>query len=238
MKMPSFQSLALRAARLLAPAAIVLVASGCAGLQSRPQVAVLEPEAIRAAAKAVPPTPPPAPGSIYQPTLFHGLFEDRRARQIGDLLTIQIAENNSASKSASTSLNRDGKLSGGITALPLLPSSALNRANIGTNSSSALDSKGQTGNDNTFTGVITVTVADVMPNGNLVVTGEKQVGINQNVDLLRFSGVVSPATIQVGNVVSSTQVADARLEFTGRGDIDRAQTTGWLTRFFMSWSPI
>ena len=71
-----------------------------------------------------------------------------------------------------------------------------------------------------------------------VVVGEKQVGINQNVERLRFSGVINPATILPGNVVTSTQVADARLEVRSRGDIDRAQTTGWLSRFFLSFLPI
>ena len=75
-------------------------------------------------------------------------------------------------------------------------------------------------------------------NGNLVVAGEKQVGINQNIESLKFAGVVSPMTIQAGNVVSSTQVADARMQVRGKGDIDRAQTTGWLSRFFLSFLPI
>ena len=79
---------------------------------------------------------------------------------------------------------------------------------------------------------------EVLPNGNLLVAGEKQVGINQNVDVMRFSGVVNPVSILPGNAVSSTQVAEARLEHRSRGDIDRAQTTGWLSRFFLSWLPI
>ncbi|MFP5406786.1 MAG: flagellar basal body L-ring protein FlgH, partial [Gammaproteobacteria bacterium] len=97
---------------------------------------------------------------------------------------------------------------------------------------------GATGADNAFTGSITVTVVELLGNGNLLVSGEKQVGINQNVEVLRFSGVVDPASIRPGNVVSSTQVGDARLEVRGRGDIDRSQTTGWLSRFFLSFLPI
>jgi flagellar L-ring protein precursor FlgH len=82
-----------------------------------------------------------------------------------------------------------------------------------------------------------VTVIEVLTNGNLSVSGEKQVGIGQNMETLRFSGIVNPSTILNGNTVSSTQVADARLETRGRGAIDQAQTTGWLTRFFMSYWP-
>ncbi len=83
-----------------------------------------------------------------------------------------------------------------------------------------------------------MTVVDVLPNGNLVVSGEKQVGINQGVETLKFAGVVDPLTIMPGNTVSSTQVADARMQVRGAGDIDKVQTTGWLTRFFLSVMPI
>ena len=83
-----------------------------------------------------------------------------------------------------------------------------------------------------------MTVVEVLSNGNLVVSGEKQIGINQNAARLRFSGVVNPATILAGNTVNSTQIADARLQVRGNGDVDRAQTTGWLQRFFLSWWPL
>jgi flagellar L-ring protein precursor FlgH len=226
----------LRDAHVIA-VAILCGLAGCAHIpDTRPQVAVLAP--------AQKPTPRPASmtapndGSIYHGGAVRGLFEDRRARLIGDILTIHVEEKTSATLSSNTSLARDGKLSGGVTALPFLPSSALNRASVEGSSSNALDAKGATGSTNDFTGIITVTVVDVLANGNLVVTGEKQIGVNQNVDTMRFSGVVSPPTILPGNVVSSTQVADARLEYRGRGDIDRTQTTGWLARFFLSWLPI
>jgi flagellar L-ring protein precursor FlgH len=80
-------------------------------------------------------------------------------------------------------------------------------------------------------------VIEVLPNGNLRVAGEKQIGIRQNSEVLRFSGVVDPERIQAGNVVSSTQVADARLDYRGGGYIEEAQIQGWLARFFNSWSP-
>ena len=215
----------------------ILLFAGCAQLQDRPQVSILAPPAVRPSALPAPPVPPNN-GSIFQGIAVRGLFEDRRARLAGDILTIQVQEKTSAKQSSNTSLARDTKLSGGITALPLLPSSILGRAKAGASSNNELDAKGETGSANDFTGVITVTVIEVLANGNLVVSGEKQVGVNQNVDAMRFSGVVNPASILPGNVVSSTQVADARLEYRGRGDIDKAQTTGWLSRAFLSWLPI
>jgi flagellar L-ring protein FlgH len=211
--------------------------AGCADFWMRPQVAVLDPAKVKPKEPTASPAAP-ATGNIYLAGAHRGLFEDRRARLPGDIVTIQVQEKTSARQRSNTSLGRDGKVSGSVTAIPLLPLSILKRANAGGSSNNALDAKGETGSDNDFTGVITVTVLEVRANGNLVVSGEKQIGVNQNVDILRFSGVINPATIQPGNFVSSTQVADARLEYRGRGDIDRAQTTGWLSRFFLSWLPI
>jgi flagellar L-ring protein FlgH len=218
-------------------ALLVSLQTGCADFWMRPQVSVLDPAKVKIKEPVAGPTVA-ATGNIYLAGGHRGLFEDRRARLPGDIVTIQVQEKTSARQRSNTSLGRDGKVSGSITAIPLLPLSILKRANAGGASSNALDAKGETGSDNDFTGVITVTVLEVRANGNLVVSGEKQIGVNQNVDILRFSGVINPATIQPGNFVSSTQVADARLEYRGRGDIDRAQTTGWLSRFFLSWLPI
>jgi len=77
-------------------------------------------------------------------------------------------------------------------------------------------------------------VVEVLPNGHLVVAGEKQIGVNQNVDVLRFSGTVDPRLLQPGSIVSSTQVANVRVESRGRGAQGEAQTVGWLSRFFLS----
>ena len=84
---------------------------------------------------------------------------------------------------------------------------------------------------------ITATVVEVLANGNLVIAGEKQIGIRRNSEVLKFTGVVDPAQIQPGNVISSTQVADARLDYRGGGYIEEAQVKGWLSRFFDSFSP-
>ena len=81
-------------------------------------------------------------------------------------------------------------------------------------------------------------VQQVLPNGNLLVVGEKQIGVNQNVDVMRFSGIVNPVNIRSGNVVASTSVAEARLEQRNRGDIGRVQGLGFLSRFFLSIAPV
>ena len=97
--------------------------------------------------------------------------------------------------------------------------------------------KGGTESANTFTGSITATVVDVLPNGHLVVTGEKQIGVNQNVDVLRFSGTVDPRALQPGSIVNSTQVANVRVESRGRGAQGEAQAMGWMGRFFNTITP-
>jgi flagellar L-ring protein FlgH len=90
---------------------------------------------------------------------------------------------------------------------------------------------------NTFTGVLTVTVTNVLPNGNLVVSGEKEMLINQGNEYVRFSGVVNPNTVAGDNSVLSTDVADAKIEYSAKGVIDEAETMGWLQRFFLNVAP-
>ena len=100
-----------------------------------------------------------------------------------------------------------------------------------------MSAKGGANAKNTFNGVITVTVIDVLPNGNLLVSGEKQMLINQGTEFIRFSGVVNPRTVSANNTIASTQVADARIEYSAKGYIDEAQTMGWLQRIFFNVLP-
>ncbi len=109
--------------------------------------------------------------------------------------------------------------------------------NLTTGSSNTFAGKGDSASNNVFTGTITVTVIEVLNNGNLLVSGEKQIGINQGSEIVSFSGVVNPTMISAGNTVSSTQVADARVEYRGNGYMDEAQKMGWLHRIFMSINP-
>ena len=112
-------------------------------------------------------------------------------------------------------------------------------AEYGFDVSGANDFSGSGGSqaNNSFTGTITVSVLEVMNNGNLRVRGEKQIAINQGTEFIRFSGVVNPRTITAQNTVPSTQVADARIEYVGDGYINEAQHMGWLQRFFLNVSP-
>jgi flagellar L-ring protein precursor FlgH len=180
----------------------------------------------------------PVTGSIYQAASYRPMFEDHRARLVGDTLTIQIVEKVAASQSANSTVNKSGELSAGISALPGVKPLHLLGANASANSGNTFNGKGETTSSNDFTGTITANVVGVLPNGHLIVAGEKQIGINQHVDVLRFTGQVDPRAIQPGNTVPSAQVANVRVEHRGRGAMADAQGTGWLARFFLSLWPV
>jgi flagellar L-ring protein precursor FlgH len=124
-----------------------------------------------------------------------------------------------------------------VSALAGLPGKSFLGAGLNGSSNNSFEGKGESGSNNVFTGNVTVTVVDVLANGNLLVSGEKQVSINQGSEFVRFSGVVNPTTIAAGNTVSSTKVADARIEYKGNGYLDETQTMGWLARFFLTVLP-
>lgn len=183
-------------------------------------------------------------GAIFQTggTLNYGyqpLFEDRRPRNVGDTLTIVLQENVSASKSSSASASRDGSTGLSLSATPRFLSGLLGNGRLNTKANGKNDfgGKGGAAAKNTFSGTITVTVNQVLENGNLHVVGEKQIAINQGTEFIRFSGVINPRTISGSNTVISTQVADARIEYVGNGYINEAQQMGWLQRLFLNLSP-
>lgn len=177
-------------------------------------------------------------GSIYQSATYRPGFEDRRARALGDIVTILIVENVTASQKSTSTVNRTSTVASSISALPFNSAEGLGKLGIDGKTANDFSGKGGTESANTFSGSITATVIDVMPNGHLVVAGEKQIGVNQNVDVLRFSGTVDPRVMQPGSIVSSTQVANVRVESRGRGAQGEAQTAGWLSRFFLSFHPL
>jgi flagellar L-ring protein precursor FlgH len=175
----------------------------------------------------------PSDGAIYNPGSFRPMFEDHRARHIGDMLTINIVEKTAANKAGASTGNKSGSVSF-ATPGPL-------QARLGGAVSTSAATKYADGDtqsaSNTFTGQMGVTVSEVLPNGNLIVVGEKQIAMDKGVEFIRFSGMISPDTIQPGNVVQSTQVADARVEYRTNSRIDRAEMNSMLSRFFQSLLP-
>ncbi|CAI0950008.1 Basal body L-ring protein [Serratia proteamaculans] len=219
-------------------AMVMLTLGGCAYIPHKPLV-----DGTTTAQPA--PAGAPVPnGSIFQTVQpmnygYQPLFEDRRPRNVGDTLTIALQENVSASKSSSANASRNGASKFGVATAPRYLDGLLGnaRADMEMSGDSTFGGKGGANANNTFNGTITVTVNQVLVNGNLHVVGEKQIAINQGTEFIRFSGVVNPRTISGSNSVTSTQVADARIEYVGNGYINEAQTMGWLQRFFLNVSP-
>ena len=216
---------------LVALALFMLVVAGCAQV---PRASVVgEQEQVNIVDRP----PPVANGSIYQVRRgYQPLFEDRRPRAVGDIMTIVLDEEVSASKSSQSNANRSGSASLDIAQIPDIID-FLEDYGFDVSSDNVFSGGGGSQATNSFTGTITVSVLEVMNNGNLRVRGEKQIAINQGAEFIRFSGVVNPRTITAQNTVPSTQVADARIEYVGDGYINEAQHMGWLQRFFLNVSP-
>ncbi len=177
------------------------------------------------------------PGAIFQAKFTAPLFENKRARNVGDTLTIQISEKTAAARKGNTKADRTQSNSFSVPLLNGLPGKSFLNANLQANSDSSFDGSGESNANGTFTGTIAVTVIEVLANGNLLVSGEKQIGLNYETEYIRFSGVVDPAQISFGNSVNSGQVADARIEYRGTGSVDSAQIMGWLAKFFLTFLP-
>ena len=180
-------------------------------------------------------------GGPYVNSVSHRpLFEDRRARNVGDTLTVVLNETTSAAKNSGMSAARKANASsqfGNTGTTPFGPyTSIANIANFGGSGDLKSEGTGASAASNTFAGTITVTVVEILSNGNLVVAGEKQVAVSNEEEIIRFGGVVNPNTL-VFNQVSSQQVADARIEYRGRGATDDTQGTGWFTRLMLKLAP-
>ena len=178
-----------------------------------------------------------ATGSIYQAGVSRTLFEDRRARYVGDTMTIAISEANTASTKSNTNVSKTSAVNASVPTVSGLPGKSLQGLALDASSSNTLAGKGDAAANNVFTGTITVTVIEVLPNGNLLVSGEKQVSIGTGTEYIRISGIVNPYFINAANTISSGNVADARIEYKEAGVISEAQVMGWLSRFFLSFLP-
>ncbi|MFO1413558.1 MAG: flagellar basal body L-ring protein FlgH [Burkholderiales bacterium] len=216
---------------LLAPA----FAGGCVQLEN--MMRTVEVQQPLSAQPAPMPLPPAPNGAIWQQASYVPLFEDQRARRVGDIITVRIEEKLNASKQATTNAKRNGDTAFALADVKFGNTYLLKGGSITGESKNEFEGKGDSGANNYFTGSITVTVIDVLPNGYLRVAGEKQIGINTGSEFVRLSGVVNPTTILANNIVSSTSIGDARLEYRGAGTIDEAQTMGWLSRMFMTVLP-
>ena len=204
-----------------------LVASlvGCASSASRPIVESSAPTLPVANAE---------PGAIYSTGGGLALFEDNKARNVGDVLTVLLVESTQAKKSAATSTSKKQDVSlGDISAF----GKDLTYG-VGFNGDRSFAGKGDTSQSNSLSGSVTVSVIQRYPNGNLLVRGEKQLQLNQGSEVVKLEGLVRAADISTANTVSSDRVANARVTYAGRGALADSNAQGWLARFFSSpWMP-
>ncbi len=173
-------------------------------------------------------------GAIFRPEMNVGLFDDNNARNIGDVLTIVLNENTNASSSANTSATKDQKVD--------LPSPKLAGDTVTKNGKEILNNEVEAGREfngqgtsaqnSSFSGTLSVTVAKVLPNRNLIIRGEKLVRLNQTEEFIRFSGIVRPQDIKPDNTVESNRVANVHVMYAGSGAISAANSMGALGRFF------
>jgi flagellar L-ring protein precursor FlgH len=177
-------------------------------------------------------------GAIFRSSAYRPMFEDRRARMIGDTLTITITEKTSAGKSDANSASKKNSVSVAAPSVFNLVPGITSKLSATGSSDISNDAKASSSASNTFSGTIGVTVIEVLDNGNLLVSGEKQVGLDRGVEYIRFSGVVNPDTILAGNTVPSTQVSDARVEYRTNSRIDAAEFMSSMSRFFNSLIPM
>ncbi|MGV6859296.1 MAG: flagellar basal body L-ring protein FlgH [bacterium] len=208
--------------------------------------------AARGGAKAekvsyAPPTPQRLPacasvnGSIYQCHNSRFLFEDLKARRVGDVLTVILQEKTDAQKKASTNTSKDTSV--GITPPTLFGRGVTAGGTPILDTSIAANSKftggGDSSQSNSLSGNITVSVVQVLANGNLLVRGEKTLTLNRGSEVVRVSGVVRPSDVTPANEVYSTQIANAKITYSGEGMVADSSKAGWLTRFFHSgWWPL
>ncbi|MEB0138782.1 MULTISPECIES: flagellar basal body L-ring protein FlgH [unclassified Undibacterium] len=177
-------------------------------------------------------------GAIFQTASYRPLYEDAKARMVGDVLTINLSEKTTAGKTSATSGSKSGSVSFATPQIFGMPATTAAQGGLKVTSANKFGEAGAENASNNFSGTITVTVIDVMPNGNLIVSGEKQLGFDKGGEFVRFSGVVNPQTIAAGNALSSTQVADAKFEYRSTSHLDQAEMTSMLTRFFLSFLPL
>jgi flagellar L-ring protein precursor FlgH len=175
-------------------------------------------------------------GSIFQQGRSIRLFEDSKAFRIGDLLSITLSESTNASKSAATNTKKNSGIGTAVSSL-LGVTPTYNGDSFLTNSASAerdFAGSGDSAQSNSLSGEITVTVANILSNGTLVVRGEKIIGLNQGAEYIRLSGLVRPQDVSANNMVESRKLANARIYYGGGGTIAESNTKGWLSRLFDS----
>jgi flagellar L-ring protein precursor FlgH len=213
------------------------ILAGCGGIETRSHQAYAPMEPI----VYTNPKEGESAGSLYNEQRGMSLFADTRARSVGDIISIVLTESTQASKNAGTAIGRDAGMEVSQPTLfgrsnPDFSADKFRGLTLEQNveSSSEFAGNGSSNQSNSLTGAIAVQVARVLPNGNLIVQGEKWLALNKGEEFIQLRGIVRPEDISSTNTIPSTLVADARISYGGTGMIDRANSPGWFSKFFNS----
>lgn len=222
--------------RLLLAATFALLLGACATAPQHLSSGSLKPLPIPAEPESMNAHTPN--GAIWQPGTNVSLFEDSRAHRVGDLITVLIQENANATKSTNTTVNKSDDVSAGLSSFFGKPFTVGGYSpSMGLTSSTKFGGNGATSQSNTFTTTLQATVLQVMSNGNMQISGQKEVMLNGGHEYIRVAGVVRAADVSPQNTVLSTQIANARVEYSGTGDVYAAAKVPWLASFFLSLWP-
>lgn len=182
------------------------------------------------------PIPQRTEGSLYQDSYGMSLFDDRKAHYVGDVITVTLSEKTVSKKSSGVAVKKDssvdmdaGTILGGVA--PAYKGLGL-ETSIGQKRTFGGDADAD--QSNSLEGNITVTVAEILPNGNLIVRGEKWITLNRGDEFIRISGIVRPEDIAPDNTIISTRLANAKISYSGTGALADSQSMGWMSRFFNS----
>ena len=223
----------MRKTRLIVTLLLISLAGGCSQtrivVQPDPQYAPVDLNAIE--------FKPLDNGSIFQSGRSVRLFEDNKAYRIGDVLSVVLSESTNAFKSAETNTDKDDSVDLSASAIfgsggPTVNGNSVLNSNL--DGEREFSGSGDSAQSNSLSGEIAVTVVDVLPSGNLVVRGEKIIGLNQGSEFIRLSGIVRPEDIDTDNTIFSRKIANSRIFYGGGGVIAESNTKGWLSRFFDS----
>ncbi len=208
--------------------ALAFSTQACAGPKPKP--------GFEAALPAPPPAPRQADGAIFNAQNgYAALYQGHRARAVGDPLTIVLTENTSTTKSAGSKSAKSGSF--GVTPPATGPLSFIKPESVSASGNTAFKGDGSANQTSSLSGEVSVTIAEVRPNGTALVRGQKRLMLSQGEEWVQVSGIVRLADLDADNRVASTRVADARIAYAGNGPVSRASREGWLSKFFNLVSP-
>ncbi|MFP3927950.1 MAG: flagellar basal body L-ring protein FlgH [Desulfobacteraceae bacterium] len=225
-------------------ALFILLAAGCAGtpLRDDPREPLTSPpplEPLPPVTAEQQPADPTSASGLWSEARYRNHFQDLRAHQVGDLITVNIVESSKADKKASTSTGRSSSIDAGISNLLGwegkigklgMPADFDNKAMLKASLTNSFDGSGQTSRNETMNASITARVIEVAPNGNLFIRGARKVRVNNEAQYITLTGLVRPADISPDNTVLSSHIAEASIEYTGSGSVSDKQRPGWLMR--------